>query len=326
MKAITYSSYGPPAVLTLTDVPAPTPRADEVLIRVRSVEATKSDCEMRSLQFPVGWLRPLMRLVLGVARPKRPILGMYFAGEITAVGGSVRERAPGDQVFGATGLRLGAYAEYMTLPAREAIALKPSNMSFAEAAAVPLGGLNALHFMRRAAIRPGETVLVNGAGGSIGAHAIMIAKAMGAEVTAVDAPHKRDLVRLGADHFIDYTRQDFSALDKAWDVIFDMVTTSSYSACIRSLRPNGRYLSGNPRPELMLRSILTNALTDKKVSFAFADESRADLDALREMIERGEIKSIVDTVYPLAAAATAHERVEREQRIGAIVLSLDAQS
>jgi len=323
MKAITYSSYGPPAVLTLSDVPAPVPGADEVLIRVRAVEATKSDCEMRSLQFPVAWLRLPMRLVLGVTRPKRPILGMYFAGEIAAVGGAVRELAPGDQVFGATGLQLGAYAEYMTLPAREAIALKPSNMSFAEAAAVPLGGLNALHFMRRAAIRPGESVLVNGAGGSIGAHAVMIAKAMGAEVTAVDAPHKRDLVRLGADHFIDYTREDFSALGKTWDVIFDMVTTSSYSACIRSLRPKGRYLSGNPRPEVMLRSVATNALTDKTVSFAFADESRAGLDTLRAMIERGEIKSIVDAVYPLSAAATAHERVEREQRIGAIVLSLD---
>jgi NADPH:quinone reductase-like Zn-dependent oxidoreductase len=323
MRAITYSSYGPPAVLTLTDVPAPVPGADEVLIRVRAVEATKSDCEMRSLHFPVAWLRVPMRLVLGVTRPKRPILGMYFAGEIAAVGSAVRELAPGDQVFGATGLRLGAYAEYMTLPAREAIVLKPSNMSFAEAAAVPLGGLNALHFMRRAAIRPGEAVLVNGAGGSIGAHAVMIAKAMGAEVTAVDAPHKRDLVRLGADHFIDYTRQDFSALGKTWDVIFDMVTTSSYSACIKALRPNGRYLSGNPRPEVMLRSVATNALTNKKVDFAFADESRAGLDALREMIERGEIKSIVDTVYPLSAAATAHERVEREQRIGAIVLSMD---
>jgi NADPH:quinone reductase-like Zn-dependent oxidoreductase len=312
-------------VLTLTDVPAPVPGADEVLIRVHAVEATKSDCEMRSLQFPVAWLRLPMRLVLGVTRPKRPILGMYFAGEIAAVGSAVRELATGDQVFGATGLRLGAYAEYMTLPAREAIVLKPSNMSFAEAAAVPLGGLNALHFMRRAAIRPGEAVLVNGAGGSIGAHAVMIAKAMGAEVTAVDAPHKRDLLRLGADHFIDYTRQDFSALGKTWDVIFDMVTTSSYSACIKALRPNGRYLSGNARPEVMLRSVATNAFTDKTVSFAFADESRAGLDALREMIERGEIKSIVDTVYPLSAAATAHERVEREQRIGAIVLSMDAQ-
>lgn len=323
MKAITYSSYGPPAVLTLSDVPAPVPGADEALIRVRAVEATKSDCEMRSLRFPVAWLGLPMRLVLGVAKPKRPILGMYFAGEIAAVGGAVRELAPGDQVFGATGLRLGAYAEYMTLPAREAIARKPSNMSFAEAAAVPLGGLNALHFMRRAAIRPGEAVLVNGAGGSIGAHAVMIAKAMGAEVTAVDAPHKRDLVRLGADRFIDYTREDFSALGKTWDVIFDMVTTSSYSACIRSLRPHGRYLSGNPRPEIMLRAGVTNRLTDKTVSFAFAEESRARLDTLREMIERGEIKSIVDTVYPLSAAATAHERVEREQRVGAIVLSLD---
>ena len=322
MKAITYSSYGPPAVLTLADVPAPVPRADEALIRVRAVEATKSDCEMRSLQFPVKWMRVPLRLVLGVTKPRRKILGMYFAGEVAAVGSSVRELAPGDQVFGAAGLQLGAYAEYMTLRASEAIALKPANMSFSEAAAVPLGGLNALHFMRRAAIRPGEKVLVIGAGGSIGAHAVQIAKAMGAEVTAVDAAHKRGIVRLGADHFIDYTREDWSALGKRWDVIFDMVASSSYSACMRALSPNGRYLSGNPRLEVMVRCVLTNMLTKRSASFAFADESRAGLDALREMIERGEIASIVDTVYPLSAAATAHDRVEREQRVGAIVLSL----
>lgn len=323
MKAITYSNYGPPAVLTLADVPAPVPGEDEVLIRVRAVEATKSDCEMRSFHFAVKWFWLPLRLALGVTKPKRAILGGYFAGEIAAVGGAVRELTPGDQVFGCAGLRLGAYAEYMTLPARATIARKPNNMSFAEAAAVPLGGLNALHFMRRAKIRAGETVLINGAGGSIGAHAIQIAKAMGAEVTAVDAPHKRDLVRLGADHFIDYTREDFSKLGKTWDVIFDMVANSSYDACIRALRPNGRYLSGNPRLAVMLRSVVTNQLSDKTATFAFAEESRAGLEALRELIERRELKSIVDTVYPLSAAATAHERVEHEQRVGAIVLTLD---
>lgn len=326
MKAITYASYGPPSVLKLTEVPAPQPGADDLLIRVRAVEAAKGDCEMRSLQFQAKWIRPLLRLVLGVIKPRRPIIGIYFAGEVVAVGSAVSAFAPGDKVFGSTGLRLGAYAEYMALPATMPIARMPSNMSFAEAAAVPLGGLNALHFMRRAGIRPGESVLINGAGGSIGVHAVQIAKAMGAEVTAVDAPHKREgLLRMGASAFIDYTREDFSALGNQWDVIFDMVTSSSYSACIRALRPKGRYLAGNPGLTLMARSVVTNLRSDKRVDFAFADETRAGLDALREMVERGEIKPIVDTVYPLSAAATAHERVEREERVGAIVLSLDAE-
>lgn len=311
MKAIVYSRFGPPTVLALAEVPAPVPSEDEVLIRVRAVEATKSDCEMRSFHFAVKWFWLPLRLALGVTKPRRAILGGYFAGEVAAVGSAVRDFAPGDQVYGAAGLRLGAYAEYMALPARAAIARKPGNMSFTEAAAVPMGGLNALHFLRRAGIRPGETVLVNGAGGSIGAHAIQIAKAMGAEVTAVDAAHKRDLVRLGADHFIDYTREDFTALGKRWDVIFDMVASSSYGACIRALRPNGRYLSGNPRLELMVRAMVTNRLTDKTLIFAFADESRAGLEALREMIERGEIKSIVDTVSALSCSRGARARRAR---------------
>lgn len=323
MRAITYSSYGPPEVLQLEDVPVPVPADDEVLIRVQAVEATKSDCEMRGFQFAVKWFWLPLRIVLGVTKPKRRVLGGYFAGEIAAVGKSVRELAPGDRVFGSAGLRLGAYAEYMTLPARACIARMPNNMSFAEAAAVPLGGMNALHFMRRANIRHGESVAINGAGGSIGAHAVQIAKAMGAQVTAVDSAHKRDITRLGADHFVDYAQESFTADGRRYDVIFDMVASSLYTACIAALKPGGRYLAGNPRLSVMLRSAITTRTSDKTASFAFADESPAMLQALCEMIERGELRSIVDTVYPLTAAVTAHTRVEQEQRIGAIVLSLE---
>ena len=311
MKAITYSSYGPPDVLRLEDVARPVPKDDEVLIRVRAAEATKSDCEMRSFKYSVKWFWLPLRIALGVRKPKQPILGGYFSGEVESVGKDVTGFSVGDPVFGAARLRLGAYGEYIALPANYTIVPKPNNMSFAEAAAVPLGGLNALHFMRRARIRTGGKVLINGAGGSIGAHAVQIARSMGAEVTAVDSAIKEDLLRrIGADHFIDYTKETFSASGQTYDVIFDMVPGSSYTLCINALNPNGRYLSGNPSLSVMVRSVFTTRFTDKTAIFAFARESKSELSALKEMIEDGRVVSILDRVYPMAQAAEAHQRVE----------------
>ena len=278
MKAITYSNYGPPDVLQLKDVEKPVPKDDEVLIKVRAAEATKSDCEMRSFRYSVKWFWLPLRIALGVRKPKRQILGGYFSGEIDSLGKDVIHFSTGDQVFGAARLRLGAYGEYVALPASYTIVPKPSNMSFAEASAVPLGGLNALHFMRRANIQAGEKVLINGAGGSIGAYAVQIAKSMGAEVTAVDSTLKADITRrFGADHFIDYTKENFAASGQTYDVIFDMVPGSSYTACIKALNSNGRYVSGNPRFSVMLRSVFTTRFTDKTAVFAFARETRQEL-------------------------------------------------
>jgi NADPH:quinone reductase-like Zn-dependent oxidoreductase len=278
---------------------------------------------MRGSAPAVKWLWLPLRIASGVIRPKRRILGGYFAGEIAAVGSAVTGFAVGDQVFGAARMRFGAYAEYMTLPAHYTIVRKPRNMSFAQAAAVPMGGLNALHFMRLAQVRRGDAVLINGAGGSIGAYAVQIAKALGAEVTAVDKASKRDITRMGAKHFIAYETQDFTSAGPRFDVIFDMVASSSFAACVAALKPGGRYVCGNPRLSVMLRSILTTRLTDKTASFKFAGETREELTALCDMIERGEIGSIVDSAYPLADAALAHARVEKEERIGAIVLTMD---
>jgi len=323
MRAITYSRYGPPRVLRLEEVDNPVPGDDEVLIRVRAAEATKSDCEMRSFRYSVTWFWLPLRIALGVRRPRRRILGGYFSGEIESVGKGVTRFSVGDPVFGAAGLRLGAYGEYVALPASYTIVAKPSNMTFAEAAAVPLGGLNALHFMRRARIRAGESVLINGAGGSIGSHAVQIAKSMGAEVTAVDSEIKEDLLRgLGAEGFIDYQKQDFGASDRRYDVVFDMVAGSSYAACLRVLKPQGRYLSGNPRLSVMIRSFFTNWFGSKGASFAFARETRRELVALKQMIEAGSIRSIVDRVYSMEEASEAHRRVEAEERQGAVVISI----
>lgn len=323
MRAITYATYGPPEVLQLQEVDNPIPADDEVLIRVRAAEATKADCEMRSFRYSVMWFWLPLRIALGIRKPRRQILGSYFSGEIESVGKNVKGFTPGDQVFGATQLKLGAYAEFVALPASYSIVKKPASMSFAEAAAVPLGGLNALHFMRRAAIQPGERVLINGAGGSIGAHAVQIAKSMGARVTAVDAGHKEAAIRrFGADEFIDYQKEDYAARGERYDVFFDMVAGSSYSACIKLLNANGRYLSGNPRLSTMIRSPFTTRFTDKTASFAFAGEKKEELSALREMIEDGKIVSIVDQVLPMNQAADAHHLVETEQRLGAIVIAI----
>ena len=278
MRAITYSHYGPPEVLQLSDVERPVLKDDEVLIRVRAVEATKADCEMRSFKFAVSWFWLPLRLALGIRKPRRQILGGYFSGEVASLGKNVTQYHVGDQVFGAAGLRFGAYGEYVALPESSTIVAKPRNMRFADAAAVPLGGLNALHFMRLAKIETGERVLINGAGGSIGTHAIQIAKSMGAEVTAVDSPIKEDmLVRMGIDHFIDYTRDDFAATGRTYDVIFDMVASSSYAACIKALNPNGRYLSANPRLSLMLRSVFTTRLVIRQSSLPLPRRQKTNL-------------------------------------------------
>ena len=323
VKAVVYTRYGEPDVLHLADVPAPAPGDRDVLIRVRAAEATKSDCEFRSFRYAVKWLWLPLRIAVGIRTPRRRILGGYFAGEVVSVGGRVTHFAPGDQVYGSAGLRLGAYGEYVVLPEAAAIAPKPRNMTFVEAAAVPLGGLNALHFMRRADIKPGEQVLINGAGGSIGVHAIQIARSMGAKVTAVDHTIKEDLVRrLGASDFVDYTTCDVTTTGRRFDVIFDMVAGSPYRRLIGMLQPRGRYLNGNPRMSVLLRSVPTTRFTDKTVTVAFAPEARTDLATITEMIEADKIQSIVDRVYPMSEAAAAHRRVETEQRLGAVVISI----
>jgi NADPH:quinone reductase-like Zn-dependent oxidoreductase len=325
VRAIIYERYGPPEVMRIARVPRPEPADGEVLIRVRAAEATKADCELRSFRFAVSWFWLPLRVGMGVFRPRRQILGTYFAGEVVATGPGVTRLAVGDEVYGGLGLHMGAYGEYVAAPEDASIVTKPANMSFEEAAAVPLGGLNALHFLRLVGVRQGESVLVNGAGGSIGLHAVQIAKAMGAEVTAVDKSEKEAVVRrMGVDHFIDYTKQRFVEAGSTFDVVFDMVPNSSFSDCMRVLKENGRYCTGNPRLSVMLRCLWTSRFTAKTASFAFARESLEELEALRAMIEAGQIRSIVEEVVPMDRVAEAHRRVEDETRLGAIVISLEA--
>lgn len=322
MRAITYSAYGGPDVLSVAELPRPQPADDQVLIRVEAAEASKSDTEMRSFSFDVKWFWLPLRLALGVRRPRRSVLGFFFSGVVEAIGPDVSDIAVGDEVYGATGLRFGAYGEFVVLPARAAIAAKPASMTFAEAAAVPLGAVNALHFLRRAEVEPGDSVLINGAGGVIGAYGIQVARMMGAEVTGVDAAHKESFVRsMGATNFVDYQTTDITSLDDRYDVIFDMVPSTPVSPILRLLKPGGRYAHGNPRLTTLIRARLSR-FTGERIETAQAPENRAVLEELGAMVDAGDLSSIVDRVLPMEQASEAHRLVDTEQRLGAIVLAI----
>ena len=253
---------------------------------------------------------------------------MEFAGEIESVGRDVTRFRQGDQVFGATGFGMGAYAEYICLPeepeAMEGVLIKKAdNMSCEEAAAVPIGGLEALHFLRKANIQSGQKVLVFGAGGSIGTFAVQLARSFGAEVTGVDSTGKLDTLRsIGADHVIDYTQQDFTQNGQTYDVIFDVVGRSSFSRCIRSLAQNGRYLLANPGLSQMIRAPWTSMSSNKKVIFGAASHKTEDLIFLKELIEAGKIKPVIDRSYPLEQIVEAHRYVETGQKKGNVVITL----
>ena len=322
MKAIVWTKYGPPDVLQLREVERPTPKANEVLIRVHATTVTAGDCEMRSLRIPLSLRLPL-RMYNGLRRPKRiTILGQELAGEIESVGLDVGRRKRGDQVFAATGLDFGAYAEYICLP-QEGVEAKPANMTHEEAAAIPVGGLNALHFLRKASIQSGQTVLINGAGGSIGTIAVQLAKSYGAEVTGIDSTGKLDMLRsIGADHVIDYTQEDFTKSGETYDVIFDLVGKGSFSGGIRSLKEGGTYLLGNSPLSRRVPGRWTSMTGKKKVIGGTASYKPENLVFLKELVEAGKIRTVIDRRYPLDQIPEAHKYVETGQKKGNVVITV----
>jgi len=324
MKAIVWTKYGPPDVLQLKEVEKPTPKDNEVLIRIHATTVTAGDCELRSLRFSL-FLRLIMRLGFGFRKPKRiTILGSELAGEIESVGKDVKLLRKGDQVFGNTGAGLGAYAEYICLPEEGVLAIKPANMTYEEAAAVSVGGLEALHFLRKGNIQSGQKVLINGAGGSIGTMAVQLVKSFGAEVTGVDSTRKLDMLRsISADKVIDYTQEDFTKSGETYDVIFDVVGKSSFSGCIRSLKKKGIYLLANPRLSLYIRRLWTLMTSSKKVITGITSYKTKDLIFLKELIEAGKIKSVIDRRYPLEQIAEAHSYVDTGQKTGNVVIIVE---
>ncbi len=321
MKAIVYDNYGGPEVLRVEELGTPSPKKGEVLIKIRAIEATKADCEMRSFRFSVKWFTLPLRLYLGIRKPRNRVLGSYFAGEVHSCGEGVTRLKVGDNVFGCGQLRMGAYAEYATYPETYTIGVMPTGVDFAKAASSLLGGLNALHYLNLAQVKNGIHILVIGGGGSIGLLAIQIARARGAVVTAVDKSEKERVIRTaGADRFIDYRKINFEAERKRYDVIFNMVPSTSFKTCVDNLNENGRYLMGNPRFSSMLRAIFTRLRDNKSARFTFAGETMQDLEELGSLIQNGSVKPIVDRTLPFEQASTAHRLVQTEQRCGAIVL------
>ena len=325
MKAIVWTKYGPPDVLQLQEVAKPAPKDHEVLIRIDATTVTAADCELRSLKLPI-WLRLPLRIYLGLIRPRNMILGQELAGEIEAVGKDVKRLRKGDQVFAWTGLGLGAYAEYTCLPEDGVLAIKPATMTYEEAAALPVGGLEAVHFLRKGHIQSGEKILIHGAGGSIGTFAVQLAKYFGADVTAVDSTEKLDLLRsLGADHVIDYTQADFTTNGETYDVIFDVVGKSSFPRSVRSLKHNGRYLLANPKLSQMVRGRRILRRSSKTVipyAARAASETTEDFNFLKELIEAGKIQSVIDRRYPLEHIAEAHRYVDTGHKKGNVVITV----
>jgi len=272
MKAILCTAYGPPEVLKLVDIEKPTPKPNEVLVKVVASTVTFGDCEIRSLTLP-AWSRIPLRLFMGYSKPKRLITGMEFAGVIEAIGANVVKFKTGDEIFGSTGMAMGGNAEYFCRSLRETPGTKPAHVSFEDAATISVGGINALHFLRPANIQQGDKVLVIGAGGSIGTWGVLLAKYYGAEVTAVDHTDKLDMLRsIGADYVIDYTKEDFSKNGVKYDAILDIIYKSSFSKCINSLAEHGWYLMANTSPGRMLRGLWIEWTSKKKVKFSLAGE------------------------------------------------------
>jgi NADPH:quinone reductase-like Zn-dependent oxidoreductase len=329
MKAIVLTKFGPPDVLQLQEVAKPAPKDKEVLIRIYATTVTAGDCELRRLKAPLA-LRLPIRIFVGLIRPRPIILGQELAGEIEAVGKEVTRFRRGDQVFGWSGLRLGAYAEYTCLPEDGVLAIKPSTMTYEEAAALPVGGLDAVYFMRKGNIQPGQKVLINGAGGSIGTFAIQLAKYFGADVTAVDSTGKLDMLRsIGADHVIDYTQEDFTKNGETYDVIFDVVGKSSFSRSVRLLTHNGRYLLGNSRLSQRVRGRWMSRRSSQQVipwKARTASEYAQDFKFLKELIEAGKIQSVIDRCYPLEQTAEAHRYVDTGHKKGNVVITVDQNS
>jgi len=328
MKAIIWTKYGSPDVLQLREVEKPTPKDNEVLVKIHAATVTAGDCEMRRLKFPFFLSLP-MRVYIGFRKPTRiTILGMELAGEIESVGKDVKRFKVGDRVFGTPGFHMGTYAEYICLPVEpeemEGVLVKMSEeISYEEAAAVSIGGLEALHFLRQANIQGGQKILINGAGGSIGTFAVQLAKHYGAEVTAVDSTEKLDMLRsIGADHVVDYTQKDFTKSGNIYNVIFDVVGRSPFSRSVRMIKQGGYYLIGNPRLSHMLRGAWTSNTTSRKVIFGTSNHNVEDLTFLANLIESGKIKTIIDRRFPLEQIVDAHRYVETGQKKGNVVVTI----
>ena len=318
MRAVVHDRYGPPEVLRLDDVERPQPAADEILVHVRATTVNRTDCHRRAAK-PFLW-----RFMAGLLRPKRRILGGEMAGEVEAVGGAVTQFAVGDRVFGTSGPKLGGHAEYLCRVVRGVVAHMPAGLTFEEAAAIPDGALGALTCLRRGGVRAGQKILVYGASGSIGTAGVQLAKHFGADVTAVCNTANVELVRsLGADRVLDYTRgEDFRKEREVYDIVFDAVGKLSFRTCKGSLKPGGIYIATDGLRNFPL-SFWTRRFGDKRVALPLPDWKQEDMRFLKELVEAGEYRPVIDRRYPLEDVVEATRYVETQQKTGNVVITFE---
>lgn len=317
MKAAICTAYGSPEVIQIKEVKKPQVKEDEILIKIQASSLSSGDARMRRAD-PF-----LIRLIFGFQRPRNPVLGVVVAGEIEAVGTKVRKFKVGDRVFGTTGISFGAHAQYQAISENSTLAIIPEGMTYAEAAAIPFGGTAALHFLKKAEVKPGDKVLIYGASGAIGTIALQVAKYYGAEVTAVCSGRNAALVHdLGADKVIDYTKEDFSSSVEKYDVIFETVGKSSFRSGIKALKKGGKILLAAAGFKLMFGASLYSVFSDKKVVAGVVEESAQDLEFLKELIKSGHLQTVTDKIYPLRDIRKAHAYVDTGRKRGNVILDI----
>lgn len=327
MKAVIWTEYGPPEGLVMGEIRKPVPGDEDILVKVHAVSVNAGDCEMRGLKLPVALSFPL-RIFNGFRKPKRiKVLGQDFAGEIEAVGSEVSGFKPGDRVFGSTDLGLGTYTEYLCLKSGAAghlIEYMPESLDYTEAAAVPVSGLEALFFLKKANIQKGTEILVIGAGGSIGSHGVQLAKHFGAVVTAVDRKEKQELLEsLGADRFIDYLSEDYYDSGIKYDVVFDVAGKSKMGDALKILNKKGRYLVLNPTLRKFIGKPFAGLSGGRKIIIGVSEREGSDLAYLRDLIDKGIIKPVIDRVFTLDEMAAAHRYAESGLKKGNVTIRVN---
>jgi len=324
LKAATYTRYGPPEVVTISEIQKPSPKPNEILIRIRATTLNSGDARMRRSDFGSPLFTILGRLMLGIRKPRKQILGTTLAGEVESLGDIVTGFNVADKVFASAGMTFGAHAQYITIPQDSTVLEMPENLSFEQAASIPFGGFTALHFLRKlTTIKPNQRILINGAAGGVGSSAVQLAKHDGAHVTAVcSASHAEFVKSIGADETIDYNAEDFRQRSDTYDIIFDTVGKLSFSKCKRSLNKNGRFLAADMNGPIILQMLWTKMMSNKKLISGVALDKPEHLKTLKDLVESGAIKPTIDRTYPFDEIQQAHKFVDTGHKSGSIVITM----